>query len=322
MNYLFLIETLLQFLIVIYYYKIMPLNKRVDYIEHKIRSFERYNPVIFHRQIRRIIYDLYAQQINSFSDNRLDQIGGSRKEAEFIQAYKGYKFRINVEKTKYDTTINILTHSKDTPLHCAIINVDAKTKVAYIGNISYHRGCTVPTLVKSGGNTILNFILGFLRTNKKNFGINRLALRDNSIKACNKCPESVELGSMYFLLHGNTWYGKYGFRPYDISKMKPDKYNMRLYEKNQKIMAKAKVKDVKLIRHIEQAIKKYKITDVDVEIIKKGLQKWENKSLSQVLRALMKDYDKYCCIFTYIQPKLFRELGLYRFHGLDFYLDI
>lgn len=317
--------------------------KRTNYINEKIRFFKHHIPEPFHKQIRFLMYEYYEPIINNLNIKQLHyhQTGGKHiKTGTFTQLYKGYKFQINVEKTKYDTLISILTQN-DKLEECAIINVDAKLKVAYISNMSNYKDCatpTVQTLNPSTGSTILNFILGFLKQNKEGFKINRLLLKDsmlmlcfkinelilkfNSLKACRNCPEKIELGSMYMLLHGNTWYGKYGFRPYDFGKMQPDKYNIKLYRKNQQIISKILVKDTNILQYIKEAVNIYNIKDIDINIIISGTYKYKNKSLSQLLRALMKDYDKYCYIFSYIQPKLFKELGLSRFHGLGFYLDL
>ena len=71
-------------------------------------------------------------------------------------------------------------------------------------------------------------------SDKDRFNIDKIILTDNSIKKCGN--KNIILSTMLILLTGNTWYGKYGFRPYDNIK---DKLNRRMnikYEHNQNIM--------------------------------------------------------------------------------------
>lgn len=296
---------------------------RTQYIENKIKQFQQYNPKIFHKPIRRVIYELYAPIINDFDDKKIIQLGGKpKKDIEFVENFNGYKFRVNIEKTEYDIIVNILTFDKDNPLSCAIINIDIESKLAYLDNVSYYKQCTKPYLVKHGGSTILRLVLNFLKEHKEKFKINRIILKDNSIKACERCPENLELSGMSFLLHGDTWYGKYGFRPFNMKTMKPDSRYIKLYKKNQEVLSKTKVKDVNLLPLIKKAINKYNLKNIDVKDIEYALNELKNNNLSQVLRAMLKDYDKYCCIFAYLQPKLFEILRLQRFHNFHFYLDI
>ena len=83
------------------------------------------------------------------------------------------------------------------------------------------------------------------------------------------------------------------------------------------------MKDVKLIKYIEEAINQYSLDkEINLVHIKKIIEEWKDKPLSKVLRVLMKDFDKYCCIFEYVQKKLYVNLNLQNFYGFDFYLDI
>lgn len=300
---------------------------RTRYIKDKIERFQKLNPKRFHRQIYRSIYELYAPIINDIKGCRLNQIGGinykNKRELQFIQKYEKYKFKINIEKTKYDILINILTFEKDNPRFCAIINVERDVGIAYLANMSYYKECTIPDLVGGkGGSTILNFLLKFIKKNKQQLGINRIVLKDNSIKPCNTCPYDVEFSSMYFLLKNNTWYGSYGFRPFNMRRMEPDKRYIKLYEQNQKKISQTKVGNVNLSKYIVEAINEYNIVDIDQNKILRFIKLWEDKQLSQFLRVLMREYDKYCCIFEYVQRRLFQSMGLQRFYGFDFYLDI
>ena len=97
---------------------------RTHYIEKKINWFQKLNPKVFHRMIRRALYDTYAPIINNIEFGSLH---GGKKDAELIQTYGKYKFRITVEKTKYDILLNILTFNKDNPQDCATLYKHRKT---------------------------------------------------------------------------------------------------------------------------------------------------------------------------------------------------
>ena len=183
---------------------------RSDYIKEKIKWFHKNNPKMFHQEITRQLYELYAPLINDMDDIHFIQYGGKHiKDHEFKQEFDGYIFKVVIEQTKYDIMINILTHKEDNPLDCAIINIDRNKDIAYISNTSYYDDCMKeikPGYVKrKSGSIILKYILNLLKTNKDKFGINRIALKDNSIKVCSNCFDNIRLSDMYFLLYGNTW---------------------------------------------------------------------------------------------------------------------
>lgn len=297
---------------------------RIQYVENIIKQLYKDVPKVFHRQIRNVIYEHYGQIINNFTDNRLKaQKGGKIK--KLTQTYKGYQFKIKVEKNKYDIMLTIVTHSDNnrSSNQCAIINIDRSLKLANLSNISYYGDCARPILPKTGGGSIiLQFILGFLKENKQNFEINRIVLKDNSIKTCKDCSDNINLSEFYMLLHGNTWYGKYGFRPFNASNSTPNKHLIKLYNKNQNIILNTKVKDLPLMQYIEQAVTKHNLKNVNLKWFQHVLSKWKDKNLSQVLRVIMKNYDQYCCLFLHIQEKLVHKLGLTLFHNNNFYLDV
>ena len=58
---------------------------------------------------------------------------------------------------------------------------------------------------------------------------------------------------MMILLTGDTWYGKYGFRPYTrhSDSFILDELNNKLYEKNKKIFNEITISNINLIKYIE-----------------------------------------------------------------------
>ncbi len=123
-------------------------------------------------------------------------------------------------------------------------------------------------------------------------------------------------------MYGNTWYGKYGFLPYDKVYQKPDKDKIKIYKKNQDIIKKTKVKDVQLLKYMRAAIINQNIKGVDLDTLEKSINKLQDKPLSIVIRGLIETNNVFCCVFAYVSKKLYAELGLYDFYKSDFYLDI
>lgn len=99
-----------------------------------------------------------------------------------------------------------------------------------------------------------------LKKYKDKFGISMITLTDNSIKKCGE--ENIILSKMLILLGGDTWYGKYGFRPYDIQVKSMNKKTNKEYEKNKKVIKKITITDVNIIKYIEMTKKDRLIKDV------------------------------------------------------------
>lgn len=336
---------------------------RINYMRDRIDLLCSFNPVHFHSCINRTFKEWYGHHINDIPNERIKkmQIGGkvyrSRKinrtctgkiyrstriigtrkggnstkirEIEFIESYHNHKYRVHIEKQEDEIFINILSHEKS-PQFCSVIVIDKKKKLAILQNISYYKKCAIPDLIdRGGGSTILKFVLSFLRSNKKQFKINRIVLKDNSLKPCKNCNKPVNFAMLHFLLYGDTWYGKYGFRPYDVNGERPNDNKIKIYEKNQNILANTKVKDINLSRYIRDAInmihkenKHKNIIDINVKMLDKQFEKSKNEPLSKMLKAIMYNYDKYCCLFNHIGPMIYQRLKLTDFYTDNFYLDI
>ena len=323
------------------------MNPRYEYIQKRVRLFKKWSPKIFHNKITQEIHEIYDQLVNSIdnkdiyksiqsSTNNVE--GGNIEKTQQIQ-FNDFIFNISVKKEKDDIFVGILTHNKDSPLYCGNMMISRKNKLAIITNISYYKDCAVP--VQSGlnendnkigtktasGSIILKFILKYLKKNKETLNIDRIVLTDNSFKICMNCPsknksKNIQLSNLNVLLYGDTWYGKYGFRPYDKNKNIPDEKEINYYNKNKKIMKKVLVKDTKLIDHIRKGIYIHKLYNIDMTMVINKIKEWQDRKLSEVLKIIMKDYEKYCCLFEYIGDKLFDELGLKSFRNYSFYLDI
>lgn len=123
-------------------------------------------------------------------------------------------------------------------------------------------------------------------------------------------------------MNGNTWYGKYGFRPYDKNDQKPDKKRTKKYIRNQKIIEGVKVKDIPLVKYMNNAIAKHNIKNIDMNTLGPKIESLGNETLSSLIKVLMAEYDSFCCIFAHIINKIYKKLGMYQFYGKSFYIDV
>ena len=122
---------------------------------------------------------------------------------------------------------------------------------------------------------------------------------------------------MLFLLNGNTWYGKYGFRPIDNATYKYNKNLNKQYNNNQTIINNITIKEANIIKYIKLT-KNENVINATKKIFKKN----ENMLLKIFLEKFLKEYDSTCYYFYLFYEKLYIDIGLINFHRLLFGLDI
>jgi hypothetical protein len=144
---------------------------------------------------------------------------------------------------------------------------------------------------------------------KNKFNIKMIILTDNSIKKCGNID--IKLSLMLILLTGDTWYGKYGFRPIKITENSYSidyNYN-KYYEKNKEIINKTKISDINLLKYINLTKNDNLIKATD-----KIIKTHPNMLLKDFLSNLIKDYDKNCNLFILFYEKLYYDLKLFDFY--------
>ncbi len=118
-----------------------------------------------------------------------------------------------------------------------------------------------------------------LKKFKDKLNINKISLTDNSIKKYNN--KNIKLSTMLTLLTGDTWYGKYGFRPIE-------EYLIKKYENNKKIMNTITLKDIDLIKYL-------KMTKLNEKVIEKSkifIENHQSLLVKDYLIRFIKEYDK------------------------------
>jgi len=200
-----------------------------------------------------------------------------------------------------------MIYDKNDDERCVIILIDMKLKIAIIENLNGDRpNCP-------NGSRLMRATMKFLRHNKDKFGINKVVLKDNSVKHC--FGNRINFGDMYMLLNGITWYTSYGFLPYDPSKDKQDKLLTKTVVNNKKIIDNVLVKDV---INLKKYVSKYSWKGFDVNKI----DEMKNKKLSLYLKWILSSYDKdSCTLFYNIYRKIMYDLGIESLHGKPFFYD-
>ncbi len=246
------------------------------------------------------------------------QVGGGKAWHTNLK-FKGFNFRMNIIRDPDRTTFSIVG---DHNLDCVVIFINHGTNYAVIHNISNIKGCIIAGQVyKRGGSLLLQLIITFLKKNKTDFKIKRAVLTDNSFKYCK--GDIITLSRMYILSTGHTWYGKYGFRPYDSQEEEPDRKLLKLYNQNYQIMKNAKVKDVKNLKKIIiRGFNKLKPKNINLNNILNVIDMMQEKKLTKFIKMFLKDYDKYCKLFKEVELDIYTNMRLYNFHRNPFYLDL
>ena len=235
--------------------------------------------------------------------------------------------------TEAQTGKKIYSVVSESGLECIVAFIDVNNDYAYLDNVGYFADCAsakgdktakLGLTTPGGGTILLKFIINYLRHNKKELNINKVILRDISMKKCDGC-NNIQLTTMYFLLHGNTWYGKHGFLPYNDTNDVLDEEQYKKYKNNQKIIQTIKLSDVKQLRkYIIKAYNKIKPNNLHLENILSIYDKFDtkNKLLSEFLKAFLKSYDKTCCLFSEFYLKLSSDIGLTEFRQGIFSLNL
>jgi hypothetical protein len=206
-----------------------------------------------------------------------------------------------------------ILYSKD-EFDCVSIIIDKENKVGEIHGIGNYKSCLADTNVNIGSK-LLKITIELFKQNKNYFEINKIILTDNSIKQCGK--ENIKLAHMLILLTGNTWYGKYGFRPINNNNYEYNKILNEKYNNNQLIIDNITIKQANILYYI-------KMTN-DATIIfasQKIFETNENLLLKDFLKKFLRNYDNTCYFFSLFYEQLYSDLGLENFHRLLFGLDI
>ncbi len=255
----------------------------------------------------KIIKHKYKSFTNFIKDsNLINQIGGNKLKVN-------YKIDDNentyiFEKDDYSDLYILSSFDKYTQ-HCIVVSVDKTNRIANINELNgTTNNCLKSTNIKNSGSHLLKITLKMIEKYKDKLNINVITLFDTSSKFCGK--HSLDLIYLSVLTSGETWYGKYGFRPViEISNNNGNNINIKInnqlndiYEKNKKIMDQLTITDINFI--------KYFIGTKLENTIKKVIQEFPKMLIKDVVKRLLSQWDKTCDIFANIYINLFHDCGL------------
>jgi hypothetical protein len=229
-----------------------------------------------------------------------NQIGGSKK-LKITYNDSEYIFDEAMDKDYY------VLYSKD-EFECVAVIIDIENKIAEIHGIGNYTSC-LDDINTNVGSTLLKITLKMVKKYKDKLDVKKILITDNSLKKCHN--KNIKLSVMLTLLTGDTWYGKYGFKPEEeLLKIK--------YENNKKIMNTVTLKDIDLIKYLKMTILDKSV----IEKSKKFIEKHQSQLVKDYLTEFLKQYDKTCEYFYDFYYHLFDDLGLYNLHRQTFELDI
>jgi len=255
--------------------------------------------------ISEIVSNCDYLRLNYISDkSEVVQHGSSTMEYEY-----GMKIWFNATSDKDSITYSINGNNnieKESCLMIIVSKIKGFVDYATIHTVSNEGicSCVSATGDKLNGTYLINIAISFIKSIKDKYGIKRIHLRDTASKLCTT-RHKIRLSILNTLLYGQTWYGRFGFRPI------PEKNDrvkiMDVYNNNINIHKTAKTSDVKkLANYIDDYIKNEKyITVAEHRIIMSVSER--TQPVSYFIKKLM---DNNCCSFVaYIYEKIFDDLG-------------
>ena len=265
--------------------------------------------------------------------SKIDKIA-EKLSLKFTKTIVYNNFRIDIliyENLKKDLFIKILNPKEQ---DCVLILIEKSSKQALIENISNSEGCIQNALIyKDGGKILFRIILKYLSANKDKFKINRITLSDKSLVRCSseshethskkKVNLQLQLADLYMLTHGDTWYGKFGFLPYDAPNNKIDTDGVQDYNESKEKMNKLQIKDYpNLYKLIIETYKRLKVYHFNEEKLKKFFKENSESLVKDVLRKLFRNKFPFCYIYNEIKRDIRRDLNIQSLYDRAYYLDI
>jgi len=287
----------------------------------KIKDYQKvYNQYIMNDQE---LIDFIVVRNKDYPKRKHLQYGGTEKTIRY--KYDGKEFILHEAKSEDGYDISMRRKDDPDEQECLHVMTDTARHIAYIANISYYPDCVRTGLDKPGGGTVLlKMCLQFLKATKDRYKIKRIQLKDNSHYICKSNKKNIHLPLLHTFIFGNTWYSKYGFRPYDPDGDTENKRLMRDVIKNEHIVNNTKLKDTPIFRYLKKIIRKKSKGNLKEEKqMIKDMHEFDNLSLRVFFRHhFFEDFQETCETLYDFYEDFAKDIDLYDFYGKPFYLDI
>jgi hypothetical protein len=253
--------------------------------------------------------------------NSLQNGAGIVRKLKYTYGDKKFKlYEIKLENG-YDISVHRNNDMED-PETCLHILINQELHLAYINNISYYKNCVSTNLEHPGGGGILlKMCIQFLKDTKDRYQVNRIQLKDNSMFTCFANKEKIMLPVLHTLLYGDTWYGKYGFRPYNPDKNIEDEKLAELYDQNKIIITTTKTKDTNIFNYLYVMLDGNNSKE-NKKRIDRYYDKYKNCTIDVFFRKFMMDFQKSCVAIHGFYLNFYTSMRLYDFTHRSFYLNI
>lgn len=250
----------------------------------------------------------------NFQDYKKRQTGGGTTKITI----KGNEFDFNSHHMGEMVFYNLLTSDEQA---CIVLTVDKIKCVAHVESLQFSEECFATCATEKNGSILLKACLKLLDTIKDRYKLKYVWLMDTSEKKCDKVNDYIKLDSFYMLLHGNTWYGKYGFIPFKKVREVTDAIVKSKYEENQRIVRETLIEDTKigeiLIKTIEQNELKINIDKLKQIFVKNG-----KMTICEFFKTLMKRFDQKCELFYYSYEEIMYKCGIHDLHNNLYWLKL
>ena len=253
---------------------------------------------------------------NKYYKNKDDKI---ENEKEFTIKYQDHAYVF--ERLYDDENILILYSYDGDESSCVTLFLNKDEKSIELTSFGKITGCfKAETNI---GSNLLKITLKMIEKYKDYFKINKITLSDISTMNCHSEKKekingklikfSLNMGIMKTLLTGDTWYGAYGFRPFDKNTYELDETGNKIYDENKNIMKTITLKDIKLEKYLSKINATFP-EEFTKEHIKEIIdsEKNPNKLLKDFLSEFtnLKVFDKNCKYFNTFYKELFNDIGL------------
>lgn len=271
---------------------------------------------IFHKLMFEdfLFYDKYSK-----SRNFNKQHGGSRE-----ITFKNGKYTFTIYKVKDDDRLSFSIYNynnEEVGDACVVLFIPIKEKYVYLDAISYYDNCAFPGMPKSrGGSLLLDTTLKFIDTIKNKYKLSYIQLKDNSFFTCHLDKQVTPMATLYMLTRGNTWYGKYGFIPFDPVRKEIDINTLVDYKTNQKLVKLVKVKHTGIRDYMKRSSRFVK--GYSDKLIDSIMSNYSDMSLQKFFEDFIKKYDTRCDMFNAIYKDVMEEVGIANLNNKTYYLPL
>lgn len=202
---------------------------------------------------------------------------------------------------------------------CFLIIIPDNENYVYIDNISSYEDCPHVGHLRNGrGSHLFKVVLAFIDSIKNDYKLKYIQLKDNSTLLC-KNKGKIELSSLYILTQGESWYGKYGFIPFDVDKRDLHFENYVNYKVNSKLVDALRVSCTDLQDLILKSARLNNNTRLTDDKIKKLFKIYDNKSIKEFFKMFLSNYDLTCNIFYDIYKDFMRKNDIINLHGISYF---